>query len=51
MAKKMISIRFDESLLKHLKDLQEVKIDGLTAYLEKASAKLSKYERWIITKK
>jgi len=44
MGKKMISIRFNEGLLKFLKGLPEVKSGGLTAYLEKVSKRSSGYK-------
>lgn len=44
MAKKMISIRFNEKLLEHLKKLDEVKKGSLTSYIEKACKKLSGFK-------
>lgn len=43
MAKKMISIRVDKSLLKHLKQQPEVKEKGLTEYIETACREKSKF--------
>jgi hypothetical protein len=44
MAKKMISIRFNEKLLDHLKKMEEVKKSNLTSFIEKACKKMSGYK-------
>ena len=44
MSKKMISIRFNEKLLEHLKKLDEVKKGNLTSYIERACTKVSGYK-------
>lgn len=44
MAKKMISIRFNEKLLQHLKKLEEVKNGNLTSFIERVCKKESKFK-------
>lgn len=44
MAKKMISIRFNEKLLEHLKKLEEVKKGNLTSFIERVCKKESKFK-------
>ncbi len=44
MSKKMISIRFNEKLLEHLKKLDEVKKGNLTSYIERACKKVSGFK-------
>jgi hypothetical protein len=44
MAKKMISIRFNEKLLDHMKKLEEVKKSNLTSFIERVCKKASGYK-------
>jgi len=44
MAKKMISIRFNEKLLEHLKKLDEVKKSNLTSFIERVCKKASQFK-------
>lgn len=44
MAKKMISIRFNEKLLDHMKRLEEVKKTNLTSFIEKVCKKASGFK-------